>query len=87
MTRTTVEVTDEVFAVFDTVKELFVDWTQDAHREFVLQMWKLVMLQQELEQISGDAELAYTLVLTAYETVFPNGYPRIDMPKLRIGRR
>lgn len=69
------DVTDDLFKVFERMKDMFRHWKREYHMEFIAEVRNLDALDRELEEITGDKDIAYLIRVGIYRSIFP------DVPK------
>ena len=71
------DVTDDLFKVFERIRDMFRHWKREYHMEFIAEVRKLDVLDQELEELTGDKHIAYLIRVGIYRSIFP------DVPKYK----
>lgn len=69
--REMVDVTDDLFKVFERIRELFRHWSSECPELFIDEALKLDPLEKELEEITGDKQKAHLIKLGIYRSIFP----------------
>lgn len=70
------DVTDDIFRIYENIREMFRHWTSEKQTEFISEALKLNPLETELQEITGDWEIAHRINLGIYRSVFPQARSR-----------
>lgn len=66
----TYNIVDEIFRVFENVKDMFKQWDRSKHMPFIQEVMKLQALENRLSQLGYQEDFTRLLVTCVYESVF-----------------
>ena len=66
----TYAVVDEIFSVFESVKNMFRSWDSSKHMPFIQEVMKLQALEVQLNQLGYEDDFVRLIVKAVHESVF-----------------